>query len=268
MSPFLRKIILLFSFFTPFFIAFSQIDELNQMVESSDSIGSVDLFEYNNSNCPKLDSIINFALAQRGKNYKYATYGPNTFDCSGLMYHTFNAFNINIGRSSRDQYKNGTKVAKNDVKPGDLVFFYRGKKSKKYIGHVGMVVAVDSNNNFTFVHSSSPKYGVRLDQSTKSGYASTYVGARRIIDCENSSFDQNSFLNAPNSIAQPQSNTPPHNTSNATNSNSNKYHVVKQGDTLSAISRKHNVSVQNIQKWNNLKSDKIYPGQKLIVKKL
>ena len=125
-----------------------------------------------------------------------------------------------------------------------------------------MVVDVDSNKNFTFVHSSSPKYGVRLDNSTKSGYASTFVGARRIIDCDNSSFEQNAYLSIPPSKPQSSSNSTTQN-ANSSTSNTPKYHIVKQGDTLSAISRKYKVSVQNIQKWNKLKSDKIFPGQKL-----
>ena len=262
MTPFLRKLLLLFSFLTSFLVAFSQLDELSEMVESSDSIASDTPFEYIPTNCPKLDSIIHYALSQKDKKYKYATFGPNTFDCSGLMYHTFNTFNINIGRSSRDQYKNGVKVNKNDIRPGDLVFFYRGKRSKKYIGHVGMVVAVDSKNNFTFVHSSSPKYGVRLDYSTKAGYASTFVGARRILDCENSTFEQNTYLSVPPSTSQVSSNSTSQNT-NSSPTKSTKYYIVKQGDTLSAISRKKKVSVQNLQKWNKLKSDKIFPGQKL-----
>lgn len=266
MSLFLRKILLVFTFLISFFVSFSQVNELDKMVETGDSIAIASNFNYQSTNCPKLDSIIHYAMAQRGKKYKYATFGPNTFDCSGLMYHTFNTFNINIGRSSRDQFLEGVKVDMKDIKPGDLVFFYRGRKSKKYIGHVGMVVAVDSNKNFTFVHSSSPKYGVRLDYSTKSGYASTFVGARRIIDCGNSSFENSTYQTSVTS--QSQTSTPLTSQQNNTSTgNKTKHYVVKQGDTLSAISRKYKVSVQNIQKWNKLKSDKIFPGQKLIVKK-
>lgn len=40
-------------------------------------------------------------------------------------------------------------------------------------------------------------------------------------------------------------------------------HTVKKGDTLYRISLQNNVSVSNIQKWNNLKSTVIYPNQKL-----
>jgi len=42
---------------------------------------------------------------------------------------------------------------------------------------------------------------------------------------------------------------------------------VKKGDTLTGIARKHHVTVANLKKWNNLKSDKIQIGQTLIIKK-
>jgi peptidoglycan endopeptidase LytE len=44
-------------------------------------------------------------------------------------------------------------------------------------------------------------------------------------------------------------------------------YVVKKGDTLGAIARKYNVSVSNIKKWNNLKSDAIGINQKLVILK-
>lgn len=45
------------------------------------------------------------------------------------------------------------------------------------------------------------------------------------------------------------------------------YHEVKSGDTLWAISQKYKVSLQQIRKWNNLKSNAISAGLKLVVKK-
>lgn len=44
-----------------------------------------------------------------------------------------------------------------------------------------------------------------------------------------------------------------------------KYHVVAAGQTLSAIAKKYNTTVADIKKWNNLKSDNINLGQKIIV---
>lgn len=59
------------------------------------------------------------------------------------------------------------------------------------------------------------------------------------------------------------------NTSNQSSSTSTKtqniVHIVKSGETLSAIAIKYGVSVENIKKWNNLSSDKLSIGQKLTI---
>ena len=41
------------------------------------------------------------------------------------------------------------------------------------------------------------------------------------------------------------------------------YHTVRSGDTLSGIAMSYRTSVGKIKKWNGLRSDRIYPGQKL-----
>lgn len=47
---------------------------------------------------------------------------------------------------------------------------------------------------------------------------------------------------------------------------SNTYHTVARGETLFAISRRYGVTVRDLKNWNNLHSDLIHPGQKLIVR--
>lgn len=53
---------------------------------------------------------------------------------------------------------------------------------------------------------------------------------------------------------------------NASSGNASTY-TVKSGDSLSAIAFKHNVSISNLMKWNNLNSTLIYPGNKFVVSK-
>jgi LysM repeat protein len=62
----------------------------------------------------------------------------------------------------------------------------------------------------------------------------------------------------------PVPNTPP---TPSPRPNAQKVHVVKSGETLSHIARKYNVTVKQIKTWNNLKSDNIQIGQKIIIKK-
>lgn len=73
-----------------------------------------------------------FAKKQIGDSYRYGATGPNAWDCSGLTGGAWKAAGVSIPRTSQAQYRSGRKVAKSDLKPGDLVFFYSG------ISHVGI----------------------------------------------------------------------------------------------------------------------------------
>jgi cell wall-associated NlpC family hydrolase len=114
-----------------------------------------------------------------GKRYVRGAVGPNTFDCSGLTSCIFRKIGIELHRTAISQYTQGEKVNKNELKPGDLVFF-RGRASRR-IGHVGVVVSVDkSKNSFNFLHACSR--GVIIDDFAKSSYyISRYAGATRVI---------------------------------------------------------------------------------------
>lgn len=54
-------------------------------------------------------------------------------------------------------------------------------------------------------------------------------------------------------------------TSNSQAATSNKYYTVQKGNSLSVIAKKYNTTVTKLKSWNNLRSDTIYIGQKLIV---
>jgi cell wall-associated NlpC family hydrolase len=71
------------------------------------------------------------AMTRLRKPYAYGADGPNSFDCSGLMYWAFKKVGITLPRSSSAQALVGKPVAKSDLKPGDLVFFYTP------VSHVG-----------------------------------------------------------------------------------------------------------------------------------
>lgn len=237
------------------------------------------------SECPLIDSIIDFAKTKLGCAYASGGTGPRSFDCSGFMYYTFGHFNITLGRSSRDQFVMGQKVERNDIRSGDLVFWYRGKG---YIGHVGMVVSVDSAHNFTFIHSATHGKGVRYDNSTGNWYSSTYAGARRIIECD---AQGRAAMIAPDGKSSMLANTTPKPEIDTVSQTATKpvvapipakpvatspkmvekttYHKIKNGETLSTIASKYHVSVNQLKKWNHLRSDMIHAGDKLkIVRKV
>ena len=74
------------------------------------------------------------AKAQTGKTYVYATAGPNTFDCSGLVMYVAAQFGLSLPHNAHAQMAYGTPVAAADAAPGDLIFFLDG--SHAY--HVGI----------------------------------------------------------------------------------------------------------------------------------
>jgi peptidoglycan DL-endopeptidase CwlO len=74
------------------------------------------------------------AYAQLGDPYRWGGTGPNSFDCSGLTSFAWRAAGVSLPHSSRAQYASGRKVARSDLQPGDLVFFYSP------ISHVGIYI--------------------------------------------------------------------------------------------------------------------------------
>ncbi|HMR48507.1 MAG TPA: NlpC/P60 family protein [Arachnia sp.] len=108
---------------------------------------------------------VNIALAQVGKSYVWGNAGPNSFDCSGLMAYAYGKVDVSLTRSSRAQSQTGTKVAKSDLQPGDLVFYYSP------VSHVGMYIG-----DGKIVHAANPRSGV----TTAKLDSMPYSGARRV----------------------------------------------------------------------------------------
>jgi peptidoglycan DL-endopeptidase CwlO len=107
---------------------------------------------------------IDAAMAQRGKPYVWAAGGPNSFDCSGLTAYAFRAAGINLPHSSRMQSQMGQPVSRDELQPGDLVFFYSP------VSHVGIYIG-----NGQMVH--APTSG---DVVKVAPLMSGFSGARRI----------------------------------------------------------------------------------------
>lgn len=127
------------------------------------------------------DAVIQTAYKYIGRPYRRGSTGPSSFDCSGFTGYIFKSVNIALQRCSRDQYRQGEAVSKSELRKGDLVFF-SGRGGGNRVGHVGMVVDVDKeNNDFRFIHACSR--GIQTDNFKNSSYyTSRYIGARRVID--------------------------------------------------------------------------------------
>ncbi|GAA2393408.1 C40 family peptidase [Dactylosporangium salmoneum] len=77
---------------------------------------------------------IAYARAQLGKPYKFATAGPETFDCSGLVMQAWAAAGVRLPRVTYDQINAGEHIARDQLAPGDLVFTNSGGHVVLYIG--------------------------------------------------------------------------------------------------------------------------------------
>lgn len=127
-----------------------------------------------------LNDLLSEARSHLGKRYSRGSKGPKAFDCSGFSSYVYRQFGYSLSPSSRDQYNQGEKVDRSDLRKGDLVFF-KGRNSKGGVGHVGIVVDSDENGNFTFIHAATSS-GIIISSCNEPYYAKRYVGSKRIID--------------------------------------------------------------------------------------
>lgn len=105
------------------------------------------------------ESVVRIALSRVGKPYRYGATGPNAFDCSGLMVWSYKQVGISLPRTSRAQSQFGAPVSRDNLQPGDLVFFYRP------VSHVAMYIG-----NGRIVHASQSGKPVRVSTLTGRQY--------------------------------------------------------------------------------------------------
>lgn len=117
-----------------------------------------------------------YALGLIGSPYKTGGSDPaRGVDCSGFVRHVYReSASVDLPHNAKEISKTGTIVAKEDVKPGDLVFF---NTLKRPFSHVG-IYAGDGK----FVHASSRRSKqVTISDMNERYWARRYQGARRIL---------------------------------------------------------------------------------------
>jgi cell wall-associated NlpC family hydrolase len=120
------------------------------------------------------------ALSLSGIQYKYGGSTPDTgFDCSGFVRYVFKqAASLTLPRTALAMSQLGTTVPKNQLQPGDLVFF---NTLKSTFSHVGIYLG-----NNRFIHSPSKGGVVRIENLETDYWAKNYNGAQR-LDAEQGS---------------------------------------------------------------------------------
>lgn len=135
--------------------------------KSSSNNGSSQLSRGSND---ATNDIISYAYNFIGIPYVFGSNGPKAFDCSGFTKYIFAHFGVSLPRTSQSQYGSGTVISRNNLQPGDLVFF----NTYTYLGHVGIYIGGGD-----FIHASSSK-GVTVSSLNDGYYSSRFEGGTRV----------------------------------------------------------------------------------------
>ncbi|MBA3376581.1 MAG: C40 family peptidase [Actinobacteria bacterium] len=136
---------------------------------------AVDIIETSIPTAPPPDGtrasqVIAIAMQYLGVPYVWGGASPSQgFDCSGLTTYAFAQIGVSLPHHAASQYGYGTPVSREDLQPADLVFF-------NGLGHMGMYIGGGQ-----FIHAPHTGDVVKISSINDSWYASTWVGARRIL---------------------------------------------------------------------------------------
>jgi cell wall-associated NlpC family hydrolase len=121
---------------------------------------------------PTIAPVLATALTLKGVPYRNGGTDLSGFDCSGFVRYVFAQHGRTLPREVQDQFRVGTPVSRDAVRPGDLVFF---ETVSRGASHVGIAIGADE-----FVHAPSSRGVVRVERYTTDYWAKRWVGARRL----------------------------------------------------------------------------------------
>jgi cell wall-associated NlpC family hydrolase len=119
----------------------------------------------------RADGVVASAVRQIGDRYAWGGSGPDAFDCSGLTAFAFARAGVALPHTSQGQVAMGGPVSRDDIRPGDLVFFSTAGPGASHVGIATSATTVVSATNS----------GV-LEHSTQDAYwGGHYVTTRRVF---------------------------------------------------------------------------------------
>lgn len=130
-----------------------------------------------NKNKENRDIVVELARKLEGKPYRYGSYGPNSFDCSGFVFYVFRtAIGKQLPRTATAIYDFCTSIKDSELEPGDLVFFKTTDSGR--ISHVGIYIG---NNKFISALSDGSETGVVIRNLSDRYWKKAYYGAGRVL---------------------------------------------------------------------------------------
>ena len=113
--------------------------------------------------------VVGIAMQYLGVPYVWGGASPSGFDCSGFSMYVFAQVGVSLPHHAASQYGMGVPVSRSELQAGDLVFF-------NGLGHMGIYIGGGQ-----FIHAPHTGDVVKISSISDSWYASTWVGARRIL---------------------------------------------------------------------------------------
>ena len=117
-------------------------------------------------------AVLQAAESRIGAPYRYGGAGPDAFDCSGLVTFAHRQIGVAVPRTAAQQFAAATPIERNELRPGDLVFF---RLDGRDVSHVG-IYAGDNR----FVHAPQRGGNVRMASLDEDYFNRSFAGAGRL----------------------------------------------------------------------------------------
>lgn len=141
-------------------------DEVSGLLEGIEKVAEAgDASEFS-------EKLLGTAREFLGIPYKFGGSSLKGIDCSAYVKRVFAALDIELPRTAREQFHVGEKIAKEELTPGDLVFF---KTYARYPSHVGIFIGDNK-----FIHASSKGKKVEISNLDARYYSKRFIGAKRL----------------------------------------------------------------------------------------
>lgn len=122
---------------------------------------------------PAISHARHIAMQQIGDPYKWGATGPNAFDCSGLVYYSYRHAGVSVPRTSTEQAGAARHISRNQMRPGDLMFFDDGGS----VHHVAIFLHWGSGHHAVMLHAPQPGEHVQVSSPwTSQWFAGTLRG--------------------------------------------------------------------------------------------